>query len=775
MSRLFRTATRLWLALLLAISFSAPAGATGAAALRPALLEVTVNGQRVAEPALFLQGPDGALYAGAAALSAWRMRLPPGEPIRHEGEIFYRISGQPALDVRYSEQSQSVTIDASIASFATQRSALRQAPTMPMTRPATGTYLNYDLFVEHGRAGTSVNGAVQLGIFTRHGTGETSFVAQAGPGPTRAVRLESSWTIDRPSNASTIRIGDSVSFGGLGAPPVRFAGVHYHRNYAVQPGFITMPLPSGTGSAAVPSVVDVYVNNVLQGSREVAPGPFELSGIPVQTGGGTVQLVVRDLLGREVISEQSYYASPRLLARGLHDFSYEVGFLRRRFGRTSNDYGAFMASTTQRYGLSDRITGEAHVQASAERQMAGLGFSALAFDLGQVGGSVSVSRSDEGVGYRLAASFERQTRRLSFGLRAEHASAHFGFLGMPEGWRPPRYTLQAFADLPVWRGSVGVQILHRAPRDGPRETFAGLSGSFQILPSASLNLFARHTIVGRSQTSFGGHLTFAFGGRRSAQAGVEIGGGGNRFYAGFQSDPPEATGSGFRAAVALGKIDRFEAAYAHNFSATSLLGEVAHVDGRTGVRLSATGSIGLVDGRVFASRSLGESFAIVRVEDRPGIRVYADDHLIGVTGRDGTLIVPGLRAFDINRIRVDDADLPLDAQVDSLETAIRPFARSGTAVRFSVRYERGVLMRVRRADGSPLPAGAVVSVGQEAQTYVVVGQGEIYVPGLTGTALLRARWGDRSCAFTVDVPPSDDPQPRLDGLICREDMRYAAN
>ncbi|MGQ0588202.1 MAG: fimbria/pilus outer membrane usher protein, partial [Sphingosinicella sp.] len=593
-------------------------------------------------------------------------------------------------------------------------------------------------------------------------------------GPTRAVRLETSWTIDRPRNASTIRIGDSVSFGGLGAAPVRFAGVHYHRNYAVQPGFITMPLPSGTGSAAVPSVGDVYVNNVLQGSREVAPGPFELTGIPVQTGGGTVQLVVRDLLGREVISEQSYYASPQLLARGLHDFSYEAGFLRRRFGRRSNDYGAFMVSTTQRYGLSDRITGEAHAQASAERQMAGLGFTALAFDLSQVGGSVSVSRSDKGLGYRLAASFERQTRRLSFGLRADFASAHFGFLGMPDGWRPPRYTIQAFADFPVWRGSVGLQILHRAPRAGPSETFAGLSGSFQILPSASLGLFARQTIAGRRETSFGAHVTVALGGRRSAQAGFELSGG-NSFYAGFQSDPSEATGGGYRAAVGLGKINRFEAAYAHNFAATSLLGEVAHVDGRTGLRLSATGSIGLVDGRAFASRSLGESFAIVRVEDQPGIRVYADDHLVGVTGGDGALIVPGLRAFDINRIRVDDADLPLDAQVESLETAIRPFARSGTAVRFSVRRERGVLMRVRREDGSALPAGARVRVGQEAATYVVVGQGEIYVPGLTGTALLRARWGDRSCAFRVDVPPSDDPQPRLDGLICREESRYAAN
>ena len=87
----------------------------------------------------------------------------------------------------------------------------------------------------------------------------------------------------------------------------------------------------------MPSVVDVYVNNTLQGSSQVAPGPFELSNIPVPSGNGTVQLVVRDLLGREVVSEQNYYASSLLLRRGLHDFSYEAGFLRRDFGRRATN------------------------------------------------------------------------------------------------------------------------------------------------------------------------------------------------------------------------------------------------------------------------------------------------------------------------------------------------------------------------------------------------------------------------------------------------------
>ena len=92
------------------------------------------------------------------------------------------------------------------------------------------------------------------------------------------------------------------------------------------------------------------------------------------------------------------------------------------------------------------------------------------------------------------------------------------------------------------------------------------------------------------------------------------------------------------------------------------------------------------------------------------MRVYADDQLVGVTGRDGSVTVPNLRAFEPNRLRIDEADLPLEAQIDATEQVVRPFARTGSVVRFPVRMERGVLMRVRREDGTDLPAGAMVEL-----------------------------------------------------------------
>ena len=756
---------------------AAPAGPEDAAiglALTPALLGVTVNGQAGDEPVQFLRDRGGRLYLSATFLRAWRIRPPATRPMRVEGEAYYPAEALPALRLTLEEAAQSVAIVADPAAFEGQSAALDEADTLAMTAPAAGAYLNYDVFAEHYRGETNLSGAFDLGAFTRLGAGTASFIASAGGDRTHVTRLETTWTIDRPNHMTSIRIGDSISAAGPGAAPVRFAGIQYARNFAVQPGYITMPLPGVSGSAAVPSVVDVYVNSALQGQQQVAPGPFELRDVPVPTGGGRVQLVVRDLLGREIVSEQNYYASAQLLRAGLHDFSYEAGFLREAFGRRSNRYGSFFVSTAQRYGFTGRLTGEATAQLSKNTQMVGAAMTAIVFDLAQVGGSVAVSHSRDHVGFRAAASFEHHARSFSVGILADYASAHYAAVGFPADRPPPRYTVQAFADLPIGRGGIGVNFLHRSLRGEPDETLAGISGSWQLNSRMAVQLYARHSIIGTRDTSFGAHLSLAFGGRRSASLSVDREHGRNAAYLSYQDDPPPGPGDGFRLMARLGESSAADATYVRNLSAATLTAQATYVRGAPGLRLSARGAVGFMDGRAFVSRNLGESFAAVRLDGYPGVHVFADNQPVGVTDKSGFLVVPGLRAVDRNTIRIEEGDLPLDVSLASSEIQVRPFARAGTAVSFAARRERGVLMHVRLEDGSDLPAGAQVRAEGASETFVAVSGGEVYATNLAGAARMLASWGSHRCAFTVAVPAGDDLQPRLDNLVCRAEPDYAA-
>jgi len=745
-----------------------------ALALAPALLEVTVNGQAADEPAEFLRDRGGRLYLPAAFLRTWRIRAPPSGAIRIEGELHYPASALPALRLDISEEAQSLSIVADPGAFEAQSDVLDGVDASAMTAPSNGVYLNYDVFADHYRGETNANGAFEAGLFTARGAGMMSFFASAGGSRARVTRLETNWTIDRPQNMTSIRIGDGISSAGPGAAPLRFAGIQYARNFAVQPGYITMPLPTVGGSAAVPSVADVYVNSTLQGERQVAPGPFELRNVPVPTGGGTVQLVVRDLLGREIVTQQSYYASAQLLRRGLHDFSYEAGFLREAFGRRSNQYGAFFASTSHRYGVSDHVTVEATAQASKTTQMAGVALNAIVFDLAQVGGSVAISHSRQQMGFRAAASVQRSSRGLSFGVQADYTSAHYAAVGFPADKPPPRYTIQAFADMPLSRGGVGINFLHRSLRGEADETLAGVFGSWQLGPSAAIQIYARRSIVGTRQTSFGAHFSLQLGGRRSAALSIDREGGRNAAYLSFQNDPPPGPGSGFRMMARLGESNVADASYVRNLQSASLTAQATYVRGAPGLRLSASGAVGWMEGRLFASRSLGQSFAAVRLEGHPGVHVYADNQPVGVTDKSGFLMVPGLRPFDLNTIRVDESDLPLDVSLAAGEITIRPFARAGTSVRFAARRERGVVMRVRLEDGTDLPAGAALRIEEAAQTYVAVSGGEVYVPDLRGRATMEASWSGQRCTFPVIVPEDGDLQPRLDNLVCRRKADYAA-
>jgi len=274
--------------------------------------------------------------------------------------------------------------------------------------------------------------------------------------------------------------------------------------------------------------------------------------------------------------------------------------------------------------------------------------------------------------------------------------------------------------------------------------------------------------------TFGTSLSLALGGRRSSYVSSEYRGGQASGEISFQDNPPAGLGGGLRTTASLGPIRRTEAAYTYNLSMATVGAQVARAGGDTGVRVTATGSVGLIGDDAFASRSLGGSFANVRVDGHPGVRIYAEDQLIGVTGRDGSVTIPNLRPFEPNRLRIDESDLPLDAQLESTELVVRPFARTGSIVRFPVRRERGVLMHVKREDGTDLPAGATVEL-EGGGSFIFASGSEVYVPDLTGTQVLTVRWNGGACRFTATVPDDDDPQPRLDGLICRAEAVYASN
>src|SRR5204863_1398973 len=75
-------------------------------------------------------------------------------------------------------------------------------------------------------------------------------------------------------------------------------------------------------------------------------------------------------------------------------------------------------------------------------------------------------------------------------------------------------------------------------------------------------------------------------------------------------------------------------------------------DGQTTFQGQASGAVSLIDGAVFASNRIDDSFAVVDTAGAPGIRVRQENRDVGRTNSRGRFLVPDLRSFEINQLSI---------------------------------------------------------------------------------------------------------------------------
>ncbi|WP_232429000.1 fimbria/pilus outer membrane usher protein [Burkholderia ubonensis] len=594
------------------------------------------------------------------------------------------------------------------------------------------------------------------------GVGVGTFLADES-GPTRRLmRLETTWTTDRPSDLASLRIGDAISRPGIWDHVIRFGGIQYATNFATQPRLVTIPLQGVSGQAVLPSTVDVYVNNGLTSTRDVAPGPFAINNVPVVTGQGDVRVVVRDVMGREQVITQSFYASANLLKQGMQDFSYEVGKERRDFGLASNDYGRWFASTTHRIGVTDRLTGEIHAEAEASRQNLGVGGVVLAGPLGVVNASAAASRSADGPGALAAIGVESQSGLVDIGAHAQWTTPHFAQIGLDPGTPAPKLLTSFNIGVGMGRfGSLGLAHVFVDDRDNNKVQLLSLSYSVQLGRFGFANVSVSKPLGGSGATTVGVAWTIPIDNRASASFAMTHQQGATDVRAQVQRSLPVGEGFGYSVQAGNNAQDASETLQTRTGTYSV---EAASYRGRAGVRANAAGGVAFVDGAARLSRHITDSFALVKVPSFAIVGILADNQLVAHTDASG---VARLRAYESNPISIEQADLPFDAKIGTLKLDAVPYFRSGMALEFPVSRSRGAVLTLDLENGAHLPAGAIVTVDGQKEAFPVGHDGVVYLTGLSEQNRLRATWRDQQCDLTVRFPAGDDPLPDLGTHLCK--------
>jgi outer membrane usher protein len=736
------------------------------------LWSVNINGENQHETVLFLRDSAGKVLAAAKDLQRWRLRLPAAAtPSKYQDEAFYPLDQLGGVSYKLDESTQAISIDAPGDAFmASTVSGSNQSPTpVPST---LGGFLNYDGFAQYNQGIVQMNGLTESGIFNRWGIGTSSLLWQNITQKMNVIRLDSTWTRDMPASRSSLRFGDAISQPGEWGGAARIGGIQWATNFSTQPRFIPFPMPAVAGAAVMPSTVDVYVNNLLQMRTDVPAGPFSITNLPVMTGQGEARIVVRDLLGREQVINQPYYVSPQLLSKGTQQYSYETGLIRQNYGLSSFGYATAVASGTHRYGFSDQFTGEAHGEFLQQQQTFGVSGSYLWSELGVFNLGLAGSHSNFGLSPLVVLGFQRQNRWFGIAARTRLAGEHFTLVGLQPGTLAPRSISNVSGSVNFGPyGSISLGYIRQDNRDRPDVALVNAGYNVSLGRAGALNLSYFRSVKGLPDDSVSLTFTFSLSDLLGGNTSASLNGTGlqnnEQGTLQIQRSLPRGNGFGYRVLASEGITERYGASVSLQNDVGLYNAEVSRVGEQTGYRGGVSGGV-VIMGTSWPqfSRRLTDSFALVHVPGIANVRVYADNQLAGITDSNGDVIIPRMRAYQNNPVRIEQADLPFDAQFSTLEAEAVPYYRSGYELNFAIKRSRGALFTLVLADGKPMPSGALVQINGAGEEFPVALRGEVFITGLEANNRLRASWRGQTCEFAVALPETDDPLPNLGSFTC---------
>lgn len=180
---------------------------------------------------------------------------------------------------------------------------------------------------------------------------------------------------DQPEKSLRLTIGDvdSLGIGIQGSPEM--LGVSLEKSpRKLNPGVNNGPTMRSSFRIDRPSQVEVLVNGIVLNRLQLRPGIYNIRDLPLATGANEVQLEITDDTGERRTQSFRTFFDNNLLAAGNDEWSLTAGvpsFLLNEQRMYSDDQ--VLGIGHYRYGLTNSLTAEAHLQADTRIAMGGAG------------------------------------------------------------------------------------------------------------------------------------------------------------------------------------------------------------------------------------------------------------------------------------------------------------------------------------------------------------------------------------------------------------------
>ena len=766
------------------------------------IVTVSVNGvSRGTAP--ILRDGNGRIFVPELDYRTWGLAVPAGAEVRLQGIAHVNLSRVPDMQVHFDEKRIALEITVEAKQLPKNTIDLHWRYPDALRPTERSAFFNYAVTVSgdqsfnssRTRITTEAGGRMGDALLYSSGTYADGGIDKG------YTRLQTNLTYDQRDSLQRLIVGDFFT-------PVRelsnsfpMGGVSFSKYYPMDPYFIQYPTLSLSTTAALPSQVEVRIDGNVIARQQVQPGPVDIVNVTGYTGARNVQVVVRDAFGREQVIQQPYYFTDFALRKGLQDYSYNLGFIREKYGVESNDYEKPAFSGFHRYGFSDTFTLGLRGEAREGMLNAGPIATILLPGAGIVGAGVSASGGDGGTGFAGSLFYSFVAPRYSISANARHFSNDYRML--PFG--TPSVT-RNFAT-----GSVAYSLAQQST----------ISASYTVTEQFNLETL-RSWNVGYNVSLFGsrgiltlgytkneglvndwsGSITFRylFSGDYSAVASLVRAGSVKSQAFSIDKTVPVGEGYGFSVGPGhlespLGSTTLANAFGQYNGRYASLMARYVgssndRVD-RGVAEISFASGFGYVPGRFFVSRPLTDSFAVVKVADVPNVAVTANGQLMGTTDERGEVVVSPMISFYDNYIGFDQRAVPLDYIYKRPQMVVSPALRSGSYLKFDVKKQRAVLGRLEReVDGRRVPIEfrelKVMRAGVDKATWEAqYGQryfvqsftakgGEFYIEQLEPGEWTLQVEGDSACVATIQVFKTEEALTDLGAVLCAPPKRERA-
>ena len=743
---------------------------SGARAAQPAILDVRINGTPY-DAALPMLRLGAQVLFQRGDIAAWHLVLPAEPVLNVDGNDYFDMTASGSIAVKVDEATQTVHLDVLPEGFVESLARSRSTKRPEFSESADAVFLNYDVVLQKDRTGTHASGFLDASVSGAGGLLSSSFLA----GPTAfdashsVTRLDTVYRWEDPSSLVRVTLGDSITRNANWSTPLRFGGVQWGTQFSLRPGYISYPTPSLRGSSALPSSLEVFVNDTLRYQGRADAGPFTVSDIPVLTGAGDMRFAVTDSLGVRRTVVTPYYVSSNLLRAGLSDYSIELGWNRLFYGERSFAYGRPFASANWSKGWTDSTTVEAHAEVGDRSQTIGGGATWVWSPVGEFAVSAAGSRSDDaGNGHLGRASFSRFGDRWNFSVSRQVASRDFTQIAWQNGGAHVAAQTQLFAGRSLGAlGSIGAS--YTALRYDLGEHVSVLSANWSILVGGrtSLSVYVSRASQSRTTpshasgvTSVGLTLTVPLGDQQTASLSAQRADRGTSVIAQVDRTAPTDINGGVGYRVLAARSGTGDSTRTRTEAGVSWLGrygvataEASSFSGDTALRLRASGSVGLAggfrNGVLFATRQSDDAFALVDVPGSPGLKVYRENQHLATTDAQGRAVVPGLRAYEPNLLSIDSSDLPIEATIGKEAISVVPRSRGVAIAHFDVGHARAATAIVRLPDGRFLPPGLDVLSLSRRRTFISGYGGTVSIDEPAVGEVFEAQWQRRRCRFEL--------------------------